>query len=171
VAYTRGQSPQPSTTVLTVEQARHRNAELRIELVGLTREGADLEASTGLMREAVTAARKKLTRQIRDLDAIRAQSDRIAADTKHEPVLPAPQYGGREGLEAAAAEIEAYEGDKLGTVRRKGPRHGTSRKYKLGCRCDYCLGWRAKRSAVEVARQQRIRDEHQALKAAAAVAA
>lgn len=152
-------STQPSSTVLTIEQARRRNAGLRIELESLMREAAELEVSTGLMREAVSAARKKLTRQIRDLDAVRAQSDRIATDTGRTTTLPASQFGGREGLQAAADEIEAYEGAKLGTVKRNGPRHGTGRKYATGCRCEDCLGWRKKRSAAEQATQARRRAE------------
>lgn len=165
-----------SRPIETVEQARRRNAELRRELTGLMAEQADLAPKVEAMRQEVTAARKKLSRQIRDLDAARAQSARIAglATEPATPTLSEPVYGGREGLQAAADEIEAHEskpGAKLGTVRRRGPRHGTARMYGTGCRCEACLGWRDKRTAQEVARQQRRREEYLALKAAAEVAA
>jgi chromosome segregation ATPase len=153
MAYVRGKSEQPSTTVLNVEQARRRNAELRLELAGLMAEQSDLAAKVEAMRAEVTAARKKLSRQIRDVDAVRAQAARIASIVERESTLPAPVYGGREGLQAAADEIEAYEskpGAKLGTVRRSNPRHGTGRKYGTGCRCGDCLGWRDRKSAREV---------------------
>jgi hypothetical protein len=158
----------------TIEQARRRNAELRRELAALMFEQADLAPKVEAMRAEVSAARKKLSRQIRDLDAVRAQSARIAAARDEEPTLTDSVYGGREGLLAAADEIEAYEakpGAKLGTVRRRGPRHGTGRMYSTGCQCGECLGWRKKRTDQEVARQRRRREEFQALKAAAEVAA
>lgn len=154
MAYVRGASEYPSTTVLTVEQARRRNAELRLELAGLMAEQADLAPKVEAMRAEVTAARKKLSRQIRDLDAVRAQTASIASAAEQESALPTPLYGGREGLQAAADEIEAYEsapGAKLSTVRRRrGPSHGTGKRYEAGCRCGDCLAWRERKSAREV---------------------
>lgn len=153
MAYQRGKSEQPSTTVLTVEQARRRNAELRRELAGLMAEQADLAGKVEAMRAEVTAARKKLSRQIRDVDTARAQAARIGTVVERASTLPEPVYGGREGLQAAADEIEAYDskpGAKLGTVRRSTPRHGTGRVYGTGCRCGDCLGWRDRKSAREL---------------------
>lgn len=158
--------------VMPIEQARRINAELRRELAALTAENADLEPKVDAMRRGVTAARKKLARQIRDIEVARIQTRNIAA-LAATPTAPESVYGGREGLQAAADEIEAHEaaeGAKLGTVRRRGPRHGTGRKYSLGCRCEECQAWRKRKSAAERATQNRRRDEYRALKAAAEVA-
>lgn len=169
-AYKGAQAP---AAILPVEQARRRNAELRRELAVLTAEAARLQPQVEAMRAEVTAARRKLSRQIRDLEAARIQTRNIAALATEPatPTLAEPVYGGPEGLKAAADEIEAYEGAKLGTVPRRGPRHGTGRMYSLGCRCEDCRGWRKKRSDAERATQQRRREEYRALKAAAGEAA
>lgn len=123
---------------------RRRNAELRREMADLTIEHAHLEARTETMRLKVTTARKKLTRQIRELDAARIQTERLANATQHESTMPGSVYGGRAGLEAAAAEMEAHELKGLKLSRKREPRpidHGTARKYGEGCRCDKCGEW------------------------------
>lgn len=171
MGYTHGKTAQPATTMLTVDQARRLNAELRRELAALMTEQAELAPKVEAMRKEVTAASKKLTRQVRDLETIRSQTARLAAQAEQQRSLPAPVYGGEEGLLAATEEIEAYEGDKLGTVKRREPRHGTGRMYSTGCRCEDCLGWRKKRSDAERATQQRRREELQALRVQAGVAA
>lgn len=147
---------QPMVAVQSVEQARRRNAELRIELASLTAENTRLEAQVSTARLRVSEARRLLTRKIRDLDAARAQAERIGAVTV--PALPTPKYGGREGLEAATAEMEAFEsqGLKLSKRReRKGPSHGTGRRYHAGCRCGDCMGWRRRKSDQDLASHHR----------------
>lgn len=146
MGYQRGMTAQPAVTVQSVEQARRRNAELRIELASLTVENTQLEAQVATARLRVSEARRLLTRKIRDLDTIRAQVDRLPAV----PVmgLPEPTYGGREGLLAATAEILAHEarGD-VSPRPAKGPSHGTGRRYESGCRCVACVAWRKRKSA------------------------
>lgn len=169
--YQHGMTVRPSATVLTVEEARRRNAALRLELAALTAEHNHLAPKVEAMRADVTAARKKLSRQIRDLETARTQTANIAAHAQH-AANTTPLYGGPEGLQAAAGEIEAYEskpGAKLGTVRR-GPSHGTSRRYATGCRCDACLAWRERKTAQAVEQNRRRREEFQALKNAAEAA-
>ena len=163
MGYQRGMTAQPMVTVQSVEQARRRNAELRIELASLTAENTQLEARVATARLRVSEARRLLTRKIRDLDTIRAQVDRLPAV----PVtgLPEPTYGGREGLLAAADEMEAHEAQGLMFYKprvRKGPSHGTRDRYATGCKCDLCLGWRRKRTDQETARQRRQRASQKA---------
>jgi len=163
MSYQHGKSS-PGAIIQTVEQARRRNAELRIELSTLLSESAQLENHTSTMRLQVTAARRKLTRQIRELDAARAQADQIAHATAQTSTLPEPIYGGREGLQAAADEMRDYEerGLKLSKAPRpriaKGPSHGTGRKYDQGCRCGECVTWKAakdtRRQASKKLREQ-----------------
>jgi outer membrane murein-binding lipoprotein Lpp len=139
-------------TVVPVEHARRLNAALRLELASLTSENAVLAPKVETMRRDVTAARKKLARQIRDLDAIRAQISNIAALAEH-VVSGGPVYGGPDGLQAAADEIKAHGEAGLNLTKgagpRKGPSHGTGRKYALGCRCVECRAWRKRKSARE----------------------
>lgn len=166
MAYQRGVSPQPATTVLTVEQARRRNAELRLALVAITAEKAQVEAKVEGMREELTVARRRLSRQIRDLDAIRTQTANIAA-LAEQAATTEPKHGGPDGLQAAADEIKAYEDKHLNlskpTRRRgKGPSHGTRSKYDEGCDCDDCLGWRIRKTA----QQREIRQGRAAKRAA-----
>jgi len=161
MAYKRSVQP-----VLPVEQARRRNAELRRELAELMAENTHLEPKVEAMRRDVTAARKKLSRQIRDLDAIRSQAASIAALAELEAAA-APRFGGPDGLQAAAHEIKAHEDKPLPpiTPRRLGGRggsHGTRRKYEEGCDCDDCLGWRTSKT-----KQQRELRQARAAKAAA----
>lgn len=160
MTYQRGQSLQPAPSVLSVEQARRRNSELRRELVVLNRDHAELEAQTKTMRLKITAARRELNRKIRTLDAVRAQVDRLSNVTPSPSTLPEPLYGGRAGLQAAADEIDAYDAKsgKLGTAPKSGPSHGTGRKYGLGCRCDECLGWRNRRTKAQRATNERRRE-------------
>ena len=152
MAYQRGTSPQPATTGLSVERARRRNAELRLELAALTAENTRLAPKVETMRRDVTAARKKLARQIRDLDVIRTQISNIAALAEH-VVSGGPVYGGPDGLQAAADEIKAHDEAGLNLTKgagpRKGPSHGTGRRYALGCRCLECKAWRKRKSARE----------------------
>ena len=173
MGYRHGMTAQPGTSVLTVERARLVNAELRRELATLTGENTVLAPKVDAMRKEVTAARKKLARQIRDLEAIRIQTANIAAHAQHlTNTGTEPVYGGPEGLRAAADEMKAYEDGalNLSTVPRgrKGPRHGTGRRYALGCRCDSCLEWRGRKTAQEVARNKARRAEFQAMQEAVA---
>lgn len=153
MAYVRGQR-QTSATVLTVEQARSRNAELRREIAALIQENGHLEAQIATTRFQVTAARRRLTRLSRQLEAARAQAERLGKVTISPDPLSEPVYGGREGLEAAAAEMEAYEAKDLKLSKRrerKGPSHGTGRRYAVGCRCGDCMGWRERKSTQSLA--------------------
>jgi len=158
MAYTRGKSAQLAATVLTVEQARRRNAELRLELGALTAENTKLQAQAVEMRKQVTTARKKLSRQIRDLEAIRLQAKNIAALAEHAG-SPEPVFGGREGLQAATEEIRAHEDRGTESRRWREPSHGTGRRYALGCRCDDCRGWRGRKSTQEREHVKRRREQ------------
>jgi hypothetical protein len=145
----------PSGPLLTVEQARRRNAEMRLELARLAAENAKLEPQIDTLRVEVSRARKLLTRKVRELEAARTQAEhlaRVQVVTSAEPV-----HGGQAGLIAATEEIEAHEFklDKLGRKRRiLGPSHGTRDKYDAGCRCDQCMDWRRKKSDRERVSQQ-----------------
>lgn len=149
MGYQRGLSPQPATTALAVEQARRLNAALRLELAALTTEHANLAPKVETMRKDVSAARKKLTRQIRDLNTVRGQMEQIATVAPHVSTLPESVHGGHEGLQDASA-----------SQGRKGPSHGTRTRYVAGCRCDACLGWRKRASAqtLEGLKRKRERD-------------
>jgi hypothetical protein len=144
MAYIR--KPAPDGPLISAEQARRRNAEMRIELVALMAEQAQLEAKASAMRGALTDGYRKLSRQIKELDAVRAQADQIAAHAQHASTLPPPKYGGREGLQAATDEILAHESRGLKLAKTpsapkaaRGPSHGTDGKYKAGCRCGECV--------------------------------
>lgn len=142
------------STVLSVEQARRRNAELRRELAGLTVENTHLEAQVGTMRLRVSEARRKLTGMTRQLDVARSQAERLGKVVISPAPLSEPLYGGREGLEAATAEMEAFEsrGLKLSKAREPGGlSHGTGRRYEAGCRCEACVAWRKRKSAQGLA--------------------
>lgn len=110
--------------VPAIEQTRRRNAALRIELTKLEAENKHLEAQAVTARLQVTTARKALTRKIRQLEATRAQIAMIEQVKQQQTTQPEPKYGGREGLQAALDEIDAYEAKngKLGTVPRIGTR-------------------------------------------------
>lgn len=128
--------------LLTVEQARRRNAALALELQSLTEENADLDKQIRLMRDELSIAYRKLRRQVRDLESIRAQEQHLAEAETFKSTLPEPRYGGREGLEAATAEMMAHESKQLKlskTIIPKGLSHGTYPKYKDGCRCPACI--------------------------------
>lgn len=143
MAYIR--KPAPDGPLLSAEQVRRRNAEMRIELVALMAEQAQLDAKTRTMRESLTDGYRKLSRQIKELDAVRAQADQIAAHAQHVATLPPPKYGGREGLQAATEEMLAHESRGLKLAKAftpkitRGASHGTDRKYKDGCRCGECV--------------------------------
>lgn len=165
MGYVRGDSPQPASTVLTVEQARRRNAALRLELVAITAENVQLETKVETMRRDVSAARRKLSRQIRDLDTVRAQADQLAAAALHVSTSPEPVHGGREGLQAATEEMAAHEDQQLKlskAPRRRTitpPSHGTRRKYEEGCDCAKCLAWRDRKTELESRRRRSPREE------------
>jgi hypothetical protein len=139
------------SVVVNVEQARRRNAELRIELGALLTENTQIEARIKATRADLTAAYRKLSKQIRDMDAINAQAELVAASERFVSTLPEPKYGGREGLQAATDEMMAHEarGLKLAKAPRpiKGPSHGTGRRYDLGCRCEECETWKVEKNA------------------------
>ena len=149
MSYQHGRTANPAATMQTVEQARRRNAELRIELGALVSENAQLENRAVTMRLQVTTARRKLTRQIRELDTARTQAELLAYATVQTSTLPEPIYGGREGLQAATDEILAHDTRGLKLTKEKAPRvskglsHGTSRKYDQGCRCRACVTYKA----------------------------
>jgi hypothetical protein len=143
--------------LLTVEQARRRNAEIRLELARLAAEHQQLEPQVNNLRAEVSNARKLLTRKVRDLEASRIQAEHLArVSVAHgEPV-----HGGPAGLLAATQEIGAHQFkyDVLGRKRPiVGPSHGTRNKYAEGCRCDDCMDWRRRKSESEKYAQQRGR--------------
>jgi hypothetical protein len=143
-----------TATVLTVEQfedARRRNAAMKRELVFLDIENTRLQEEIEVRRAEVSQARRVLSRKVRDLAVIRTQVEQLAA--VYVSKLPEPVYGGREGLEAAAAEMAAHEAATyaLGrrTRKRSGNSHGTRKKYDEGCRCVACAAWRKRKSERE----------------------
>ena len=166
MGYQHGKSPQPGVMVLNVEQARRRNTELRLELARLAAENAQMEAGAVTMRLQVSAGRRKLSKQIRDLDAARVQAERIAQVAIQTSTLPEPVYGGREGLQAATDEIMAHEakGLKLAKAPRpaSGLSHGTNRKYNSGCRCDECKASESRRNARRYMERRRKAREAEA---------
>lgn len=161
MAYVRGATRQaePEAKLLTIHQVRQRNAALALELQTLTAEQAELGNRTEAMRKEVTAARNRLTRQLREIDAVRIQSDQIAAAKRYVSTLPPPVHGGREGLQAATDEMLTHESKHLNLAkaprRPKGPSCGTQRKYEKGCRCDECKAWRKRRAAQARTNQKR----------------
>jgi hypothetical protein len=148
-----------SGPLLTVEQARRRNTEMRLELARLAAENAKLEPQINTLRVEVSRARKLLTRKVRELEAARVQAEHLAR--VQVVTLSEPVHGGQAGLIAATEEIEAYtiKLDKLGRKRRiVGPSHGTRKRYGKGCRCDDCMDWRRKASNRERERLQERRE-------------
>jgi len=145
--------------VLPVEQARRRNAELRHELAALTAENDQLEMKARAVREDLTAEYRKLAQKIRQLDAVRAQADLMAAAKQFKSNLPEPVYGGREGLQAAADEMKAHEDKHLKLSKpprpAKSPSHGASSGYTKGCRCAECVAWNSRRSAQRRSNRKR----------------
>lgn len=158
MGYKHGMTAQPATAVLGIEQARRLNADLRLELATLTAENTQLEARVGAMRQDVTVARRKLSRQIRDLETIRTQARNIAAMAGHSSGTE-PVFGGPAGLLAAADELKAHGEAIASSTVRRGPSHGTAGKYVQGCRCDECRGWRGRKSAQERAHVKRRREQ------------
>lgn len=161
MAYVRGASLQaePEAKLLTIHQVRQRNAALALELQTLTAEKAELDNHAEAMRKEVTAARKRLARQLREIDAARVQADQIAAAKRYVSTLPLPVHGGREGLQAATDEMLAHESKHLKLAKAprppKGLSCGTGRKYAKGCRCDDCKAWRKRRAAQARTNQKR----------------
>lgn len=153
MAYQRKEAQ--SGPLLTVEQARRRNTEIRLELARLAAENAHLAPQVDSIRAEVSKARKLLTRKVRELEAARIEAEhlaRVQVANQSEPV-----HGGPNGLLAATEELQTHEFkyDKLGRKRRiLGPSHGTRDKYDAGCRCEPCMDWRRKKSDRERISQQ-----------------
>lgn len=167
--YVHGKS-RPLMSEADLAAARQRNAELAAELrkleaigerlqAAVTEKRAEIDAQTETVRKELTQAYRALRSKVRQLDAVRAQAEQIAATKDYVSDLPAPLYGGREGLEAATEELADYEARKAG-VTRIGPRgkrvgrkpkeavHGTSLAYRRdGCRCPECKAWLSRTSS------------------------
>ena len=148
--------------LLTVEQERRSNAELHLELKALTDENAELDERIRTMRKDLSEAYVQLRRQIRDLDAVRAQQDLIANAQATQSELPAPKYGGREGLIAATEEIlrHEYKQARLAKPRPapKGYSHGTTKRYDAGCRCDDCRARKSRQNSQNRLNRKRRQD-------------
>jgi chromosome segregation ATPase len=146
MAYVR-QSQQPGPLV-SVEQVRRRNAELRLELVAVMAERTRIEDQIREARQQVTSARRRLRRWVSDLDELLIKSAEIKSTTFR--TLPEPVHGGPEGLKAAADEMAAHEEAVVILAPRRrslrGSSHGTRGKYEQGCECDECLAWRARKT-------------------------
>ena len=159
MAYQYKGKPSAGAGLLTVEQERRRNAELHIELQAITAENAEIDKRIRLMRDELTGAYRKLRRQVRDLDSVRAQEQLIADAKTFKSKLPEPRYGGREGLEAATAEMMAHEAKGLKLSKTlappKGLSHGTRRRYADGCRCTECRTTNTVRKGKEWASRKR----------------
>jgi len=174
--------------LLTVEQARRRNAELMIELRSLeaqqealtarvAAEKAKLEQDTEQARKELTQAYRRLRSKVRELDAVRASEENITKTAAYVSELPPPLYGGRDGLEAAADEMAEYEARRNG--RKAPPRgkrvkaelkpalHGTSTAYRRDkCRCAECKAWLSRTSAKHY--RNRVERQERHLQAVAA---
>lgn len=112
---------------------------------------AELEAEKAKLREAMTV-RKENERL--EAEIARTQH-RFAELSKRSRLLPPPVYGGRAGLEAATREIEAYDARSNPRKERKGPSHGTWRRYyDLKCRCEPCKEWAKAQSIKNAERYQ-----------------
>jgi len=135
--------------LLSVEQERKRNAELHLELKAVTAENKEIDQRIRLMRDELATAYRKLRKQVRDLEAVRAEERLIAEAKTFKSKLPPPRFGGPEGLKAATEELMAHEARNLKLSKEiiaNGPIHGTWRRYEAGCRCKACRGWRALKS-------------------------
>lgn len=162
----KGRPAEVGAPILSVEQERRRNAELHIELQALNAENAEIDKRIRLMRDELTGAYRRLRKQVRDLEAVRAQEHLIAEAKTFQSKLPPPVYGGREGLQAATEEMMAHESKDLKLSKvlpaPAGPSHGTMRRYETGCRCSDCLAakarkksqWRSRRRVSEHARKE-----------------
>lgn len=148
MGYQHGATQRPVLTVEQFGEARRRHAEMKRELAFLEIENARLQEEIVVKRAEVSQARRVLSRKVRDLAVVRAQVEQLQA--VYVSALPEPLYGGKEGLEAAAAEMAAHEAgtDALGRRERKrsGNSHGTRKKYDEGCRCVECAAWRKRKS-------------------------
>jgi len=140
--------PDPSEGLLTVERERRRNAELALTIRNLTAERAQLEANV------ITVA--TVLKELRSVvDTTRAETTHMAAYRDAVRQMPPPVHGGRTGLLAATKEIEAYDIKKRPRKERKGPSHGTWRRYyQWKCRCETCAAWSEEQSARNAARYQ-----------------
>lgn len=164
----KGKPAEVGAPILSVEQERRRNAELHIELQALTAENTEIDKRIRLMRDELTGAYRRLRKQVRDIEAVRAQEQLVAEAKTFKSKLPPPVYGGREGLQAATEEMMAHESPGLKLSKElpapKGPSHGTVRRYATGCRCPECLAARARNKS---GRRARLRVAEHARKEAA----
>lgn len=142
--------PAAPASVLNIEQERRRNAEMALTLRSLELERQSLESEAERVLSVLTALRSTVDRN-------RAETTRIAAYREAIRKMPPPIHGGREGLLAATAEMEAFESKKTKPRKaRKTSPHGTKRRYYVwGCRCEPCTQWAEQQSAVNAERYQR----------------
>lgn len=142
--------PGAEVSVVSVEQERRRNAELVSMLRRLDLERQSLEREAESVLSVLAALRSTV-------DGNRAETTRIAAYKEAIRKMPPPVHGGRAGLLAATAEIEAFEfkKDKIRKPRRTSP-HGTKNRYYVwGCRCETCRAWAEEQSVINAERYQR----------------
>jgi len=141
MTYQHGRTNGRTFTEADRAAAVRRNQELAAELRRLDAIGERLAASVAETRARLEAERDAARAEF---DALRAErtdlSDQTRAMIRYRArmaELPAPVYGGREGLLAACAEIDAH--DNPG---RAGNSHGTKRAYyEDNCRCAACGAW------------------------------
>lgn len=139
--------------LLSIEQERRRKAELARTVHALRLETLRLEHEAEQVKSVLTALRETV-------GSTRQETSRMSAYIQKMRQLPAPRYGGRDGLLAAVAEIEAHELSK-DKPRKERPvaAHGSKRRYYVwDCRCEKCVAWRddqrAKLSARYYARKE-----------------
>lgn len=139
-AYVHGQTRTRPITEADLAAARHRNSALAAELRQLDAIGEQLQAAVAETRARLEAERDNA---LDELNKIRAERDALASQSRaivdyraRIALLPPPVYGGRDGLLAATAEIEAHDHPD-----RNGPSHGTRKRYYDGCRCAPCQDW------------------------------
>lgn len=131
MAYQR-REPTARTGLLSVEQERRRNAELARAIQQLRIERARLEQEAKNAADVLLALKSTVDRN-------RTESERMAEYREAMRKLPPPKYGGRDGLLAAVAEIDAHEMSKDKPRNPRTPAHGSKRRYyDWNCRCETC---------------------------------
>ena len=154
----KGKPAATPVSVLNVEQERRRNAELAMQLRRLELERQSLEREGEKVLSTLQALRSHV-------DRTRDETRRLAAYKEAMKKLPPPVHGGREGLLAATAEMEAHRPKpKPRQKEYRGPSHGTRRRYyDWKCRCEACNEW----ASVESSRNRKRYNQRRTVKEAA----
>jgi hypothetical protein len=143
MVYIHGKTTRRPATEADLAQARHHNAQLAAELRQLEAIGERLQAAVDEKRAALEADRDDARAVLAALKAetvsLREETQQLVDYRRRMALMPPPIYGGRDGLLAATAEIEAYDNP----AKAAGPSHGTRARYYAPhhCRCAACNAW------------------------------